>query len=276
VSTIEDDEQDLTRKQRREQARAQRKQLEEAQATSALRRTRLTQLGIVAAIVVAVIVGIVLATGGGGKKGIETTPAGKTPAAVTEVNSLLAGIPQNANALGSPTAPVTMQYFGDLECPGCREFTLGALKPLVENYVRPGKLRIEYRSFQTATKEGETFRTQQSAALAAGRQQKAWYYIELFYHQQGEEGTGYVTESYLRRLAQQVPGLDLPKWNSDRSNPAFATSLASDAQAANNLGFSGTPAFAIFKTGSGPQKFEPESFTDPASYERAIERLAKA
>ena len=42
-----DDEEDLTRKQRREQARAERKALEEAEAAGAARRTRLTQLGIV-------------------------------------------------------------------------------------------------------------------------------------------------------------------------------------------------------------------------------------
>ena len=46
-SGVEDDEADLTRKQRREQARAQRKALEEAEAAGAARRTRLTQLGIV-------------------------------------------------------------------------------------------------------------------------------------------------------------------------------------------------------------------------------------
>jgi hypothetical protein len=35
--------------------------------------------------------------------------------------------------------------------------------------VRPGKLKIEYRSLETATREPETFHTQQLAALAAGK-----------------------------------------------------------------------------------------------------------
>ena len=42
---------DLTRKQRREQARTERKAVEEAEAASAKRRTRLLQLGILAAVV---------------------------------------------------------------------------------------------------------------------------------------------------------------------------------------------------------------------------------
>ena len=275
MSTVQGDDQDLTRKQRRERARAKRRELEQAQAASALRRTRLTQLGIVTVIVIAIIIGIVVATSGGSKSGLRTKPSERS-AVVTAVSSLIGGIPQNGNTLGSPTAPVTLQYFGDLECPVCREFTLGALKPLIENYVRPGKLKVEYRSFETATRERETFSTQQVAALAAGKQQKAWYYIELFYHQQGEENTGYVTESYLQGLAQQVPGLNLAKWASDRSDAELATAVtATDPQAANNFGFSGTPSFAIAKTGTPPKKLEVASFTDPTSFETAIEGLAK-
>ena len=107
---------------------------------------------------------------------------------------------------------MTLQYFGDLQCPICKDFTLGALPTLIQKYVRTGKLKIEYRNLETATREPETFKTQQVAALAAGKQQKMWYYIELFYHEQGEENTEYVTENYLQTLAQQVPGLNLASW----------------------------------------------------------------
>jgi protein-disulfide isomerase len=274
VSTFEGDEQDLTRKQRREQARAQRRELEEAQAASAVRRTRLMQLGIVVAIVIVAVVVILIATGGGGKSGIRK--GGEASALVTEVNGLLGGIPQNGNTLGSPTAPVTLQYFGDLECPVCKEFTEGALRPLIEGYVRPGKLRIEYLSMETATREPETFKNQQVAALAAGRQQKAWYFIELFYRQQGEENSGYVTDSFLQKIAQQVPGLDVSKWSSDRSNTELDRQVEADGHAATSAGFTGTPSFLIGKTGGKLSKLEYASLTDPASFESAIESAAKA
>lgn len=276
MSPVEEDEQDLTRKQRREQARDQRKAIEEAEAASVERRKRLILLGSVAAAVVVIIAVILVATsGGGGKKGIETTPTtgGKTPKVVGEVTALVGGIPQNGNTLGDPKAPVTMQYFGDLECPICRDFTLGALPKLIQKYVRTGKMKIEYRNLETATREPETFKTQQSAALAAGKQKKGWYYIELFYHQQGEEDTGYVTEKYLQTLAQQTPGLNLATWTSDRDSPEFTNTITSDAQAANNAGFNGTPSFLIGKTGSSLTKFEYQSLTDPSSFESAIDKL---
>jgi protein-disulfide isomerase len=275
MSPVEEDEQDLTRKQRREQARDQRKAIEEAEAAGVERRKRLILLGSVAAAVVVIIAVILVATSGGGggtKLPPSHGPVTKAPAVKT-VDALLKEIPQNGNTLGSPKAPVTMQYFGDLECPICKDFTLGALPKLIEKYVRAGKLKIEYRNLETATREPETFKTQQSAALAAGKQQKGWYYIELFYHQQGEEDSGYVTEKYLQTIAQQTPGLNLATWTSDRNAPEFTNTITSDAQAANNAGFNGTPSFLIGKTGGTLTKFEYQSLTDPSSFESAIDKL---
>ncbi|HEX4837619.1 MAG TPA: thioredoxin domain-containing protein [Solirubrobacteraceae bacterium] len=275
MSPVEDPESDLTRKQRREQARAQRKALEEADAAQASQRKRLIQLGGVAAVVVVIIAIILVATGSGGSKSAPAPKSAAANQAAASVTSLLQGIPQNAITLGSPGAPVTIQYFGDLECPICKEFTLGALAPLIQKYVRTGKAKIEYRSMQTATRERETFQTQQVAALAAGKQNLMWHYIELFYHEQGEEGSGYVNESYLQGLAAQVPGLNLSSWSAARNDPAYANQVISDAQAANQNGFTGTPSFLIGKTGKSLQKFEYASLTDPSSFEAAIEKQLK-
>ena len=214
MSQIERDEEDLTRKERREQARAQRKAAEQAAAAGDARRRRLTQLAGAVVVVVVAIVVILIATSGGSKSTpkLEEKPGkvSKTAEeAVAAVKEELGGIPQSGNVLGKPTAPVTLAYFGDLECPICQEFTLGALPKVIEKDVRAGKLRIEYRNLETATREPEVFRNQQSAALAAGKQNLGWYYIELFYHLQGKEDSGYVTESYLQNLAKLTPGLNL-------------------------------------------------------------------
>jgi protein-disulfide isomerase len=268
MAPVDSDEQDLTRKQRREQARAERKAMEEAAVASAARRTRLTQLGVVVAIVVVAIVVILVATGGGSKKGIGNKH--EQNATVAEVTRLIGGIPQSGNTLGSPTAPVTLKYFGDLECPICRDFTLGALPQIIQKYVRAGKVRVEYHSMSTATgnaeKEGAepagTFNDQQIAALAAGKQDKGWYYIETFYHEQGEEASGYVNESFIQGIAKQVPGLNLTQWQTDRSSSALAEGIETDRQLANNEGFEGTPSFLIGKTGGGTEKITELSTAD--------------
>ncbi len=237
---------ELTRKQRRDRSRAERKAAEEAVATDAARRRRLAQLGAVVTVVVLVLVGVVIVTGGGSRSGLG---GGSRLREAAAVSSLLAGTTQRATVLGSPTAPVTMRYFGDLECSACRAFTLGALPEIIHRWVRSGRLKIEYRSLETATREPATFRTQQVAMLAAGRQDKAWNFIELFYHEQGEEGSGYVTESYLQGLAKEIPRFDLAKWMADRRDQRFASQLTADAQAANGSGMTSTPGFLIGKSG---------------------------
>jgi protein-disulfide isomerase len=276
MSPVQSNEEDLTRKQRREQARAQRKELEQAEAARAVRRTRLTQLGIVVGVVVVAIVVVLVATGSGGK--------GKAPAAgskaasqtTAEVSSLVGGIPQSGIVIGNPNAPVTLQYFADLECPICKDFTTGALQSLIPHWVRTGKLKIEYRNLETATREPEVFRSQQAAALAAGKQNKLWQFVETFYREQGEEGSGYVTEQYLQNLAQQVPGLNMSQWAAARNEPALTSQITTDAQIASAQGFTGTPAFLIGKTGGASQKLEYSSLTDPGSFNAAIEKLLKA
>jgi protein-disulfide isomerase len=272
---LEDDEGDLTRKQRREQARGERKALEQAEADRAKRRTRLTQLGIVVAIVVVVIVGIAIAAGGSSKKTV-SVGSHESNATVAEVKTLIDGIPQSGNTLGDPNAPVTLRYYGDLECPICKEFTLQVLPTLIPKYVRTGKLRIEYHSLETATREPEVFKDQQVAAYAAGKQNLAWYFIETFYHEQGEEDSGYVNEKYLQGIAGQVPGLNLTGWSAARSEPTYAGEVEHDAQAANQAGFTGTPSFELGKTGGTLEKFEPGSFTEAGPYEAAIDKLLKS
>jgi protein-disulfide isomerase len=272
-----DSDEELTRKQRREAARAERRALEEAEAASAARRKRLTQLGgVIGAVVVAIVV-VLIATGGGSSGGSGKVETGtKAVPLVNKVEAELAGTTQKGNIIGASTAPVTLVYFGDLQCPICRDFSLGALPKLLQQQVRTGKLRIEYRSLETATREPEVFKIQQVAALAAGKQNKMWQYIELFYNQQGEESSGYVTEKFLQGIAQQIPGLNLAQWTSDRNDTALPNQVATDAQIANNEGFRGTPSFLIGKTGGHLSKFEYTSLTDPSSFNEAIDKLAKA
>ena len=160
---MEGDEADLTRKQRREQARANRKELEEAEAAGAARRKRLTQLGIVAAVVV---VGHRRDPHRHGRRLEDRDPEiaqAKSPTVVSEVDSLVAGIPQHGNVLGNPNAPLTLEYFGDLECPDLQGVHAHDRCPRSSSsWVRSGKLKIEYRSLETATREPEVFRTSRS------------------------------------------------------------------------------------------------------------------
>jgi protein-disulfide isomerase len=138
--------------------------------------------------------------------------------------------------------------FGDLKCPVCKAFAVGAENQLIQNDVRSGKVKLVYRSLCTATCNGPqpgVFNTQQAAAYAAGLQNKAWYYIELFYNLQGDESTSYVTSNYLNGLATKVPGLNYSKWSSDAGSSSMNSAVKSDIALAATKGFSSTPTLLV-------------------------------
>ncbi len=178
-------------------------------------------IGVAASVVAAAVAS---SGSGGGPQGLP--PPGGTAPFVRQ----LAGIPQHGEVLGSPSAPVTLRYYGDLECPFCRAFAVDTLPALIGGDVRSGRLKVQYVSLQTATSDHPTFLTQQAAAYAAGRQGKAWDYIELFYLQQGEEGSGYVTAGFLQAIARQVPGLSFARWQRDRFDPSLAAQVQREQQ----------------------------------------------
>jgi hypothetical protein len=210
-------------------------------------------------IVLAVVASALAATAG-----ILITRQGENPAArrrafdirtEREVSTLLAGIPQEGNTLGRPTAPVTLQMFSDLECLTAKRWVLHLLPAIIQRFVRPGIIKIQYRSLKTDTHNATVFINQQSAAIAAGKQDKMWTFAETFYHEQGREYTPYVTERYLDGIASQVPSLNLTQWHSERAPGTFSTQVVSDDQAARSFGMHDTPGFAIGHTGSKLKDF---------------------
>ena len=110
--------------------------------------------------------------------------------------------------LGRPDAPVTLVEYGDLQCPYCSAWTHEALPVLVDEYVRPGKLRIEFRGMAFIGPESETGLR---AALAAGEQDKLWHVVDLLYRNQGHENSGWLNDETLRLVGSSVPGLDVER-----------------------------------------------------------------
>ena len=140
-----------------------------------------------------------------------------------------------------------------------------------------GKLKIEYRSLETATREPEV--VQDPAGRGAGGRQaeEGWDYIELFYHEQGEEDTGYVTESYLQTLAAAGAGAEPREVDEPTATTRSSTTqITTDAQAANNAGFTGTPSFLIGKTGGTLHEARIQLADRPGAFESAIEKLLKS
>jgi protein-disulfide isomerase len=272
----------LTRKERREQARAERKAIEAAHQAGAQRR-RLLQLGGVVGVVAAIIVIILLSTGGSSSAPkLKPTQTGSSVPHAAEVQARFAGIPQQGIELGNPKAPVTLQEFADLQCPFCRQYTLSVFPTLLSSYVRTGKLRMEFHNFDII---GADSLKASKMAGAAAQQNLLWNFADLFYANQQTENSGYVTDAFLTQIAGGIKGLNVGKALSERFSPAIEGKINNDNQLARvygsqyaNLpvpGFNGTPSFLLYKSGTTPQLFSPTSLTEPSVFETAINKLLK-
>jgi hypothetical protein len=194
----------------------------------------------------------------------------------SQVKQLFTGIPQQGAVLGDKKAPVTLQFFGDLECKEAKQFVLGALPLLMRKWVRKGQLQIVYRAKQEETIWPDIFNHQEVAVFAAGAQDRAWQYLDVFYHEQGIEFTRYAIDHFLQAIATEVPGLDFARWTAERQDPAFTREVKRDGAIVHRRHIHYTPAFLIGPTGGAAEPLLHFSFTETAGFDEAIERLLPA
>lgn len=239
---------------------------EESEVSSGDRRTRLLQFGagavflVVVAVVVLIVVNASSSESGGDVKLEE----------VGTVKSLLNGIPQGKTTLGDPKAPVELIEYGDLQCPVCRQYAEEVLPPVIQGQVREGVAKITFHNFKII---GPQSVPAGAAMLAAGEQGVGWTYLELFYHNQGKENSGYVTDAFMESVAKGAGVKNLSKWNRERNSPSLKKVVEETTSQAQKYGFTGTPSFAI----KGPGSKGTELLGTPGStsaIEEAIEEAA--
>ena len=76
------------------------------------------------------------------------TPVAATAAkpAPSDWSRTVAATPQGGFRMGNPAARVRLVEYGSLACPHCRHFEETGYKPLVQNYVRAGRVSYEFRN----------------------------------------------------------------------------------------------------------------------------------
>ena len=150
----------------------------------------------------------------------------------------------NAPNLGNPEGDVTVVEFFDYNCPYCRSAgqTLQALLAADAN------VRVIYREWPIL---GEDSVIAARAALAAREQGK----YEAF-HWALMNGEGRVTEAIIFKVARDL-GMDVAKLEADMVSPAVEAHIALSNALAQQLGFTGTPAFIVGdKTAPGMLSFD--------------------
>jgi protein-disulfide isomerase len=232
-------------------------------------RTRAYQLGalLVSTAAIAAVLIAVLSSGGS-----PHLVPGKPVPGERETLALLAGIPQRGIALGNPNAPAVLVEFGDLQCPACAEFATGALPSVIDRYVRGGRLLLEFRALDFI---GPDSRRAATMAVALSEQDRMWQFLELAYRNQGLENSGFVTDTYLRALADAIPGADPARALAARSSPQLLAQLDEARALARRARVTATPSFELSRAGGPLKRFSPSGL-DAAPFERALDAALAA
>jgi protein-disulfide isomerase len=235
-----------SREEQKAQARAERAARERAQAQAQRRRKRLLQLGSVVAVALIVVAVLVLVSQG--SKPEPNASSGVTVAGVSDSRAMLRGIAQDGSSLGDQNAALVLTEFADLQCPFCRDYALDVLPQIIQRYVRTGRLRLELRLQRFIGPDSDVAAR---AAQAAATRDRMWNFVDLVYRNQGEENSGYITDSYLARIATAagVPAKLVLQGSTAASMAKPLIVAEAEAQAA---GLTSTPSFLIGrKAGQG-------------------------
>jgi protein-disulfide isomerase len=201
-----------------------------------------------AAVVVVLVVASLLLRGG-------STSAESSRTTPSDVSKLLDGIPQDRAVLGSPGAKVTLIQFEDLQCPICKRYQGEGFPGIVDEYVRPGKVKIRFVGLAFI---GPDSKKALLNVVAAGSQGKLFQLADALYANQGAENSGWVTDDLVQRLATGL-GLDYAKLKKDADGPAALQQVNAMAAEAQQRQVPGTPWFYVQIGNQEPYEVRPSS-----------------
>jgi protein-disulfide isomerase len=236
--------QQQTRRERREAARATRVEAEQRAAADARRRRRLTQLG--GALVLAAIVVVVAIVVSSHNASPGAPKPGEKAAGGDLARQEFAGIPQQGSVLGNQNAAHTLVEYGDLVCPACKAYSDQIIPTVIQDYVRTGKLRLEFQPFQFVRPYSQLAA---QYAWAAAAQNKMFQFSKVWYTNQGDESVNYVNDAFARKIAAAVPGLDADKLIADSRSAKAKQQADAARQSFDARGLNQTPSFVGGTTG---------------------------
>ncbi|PWI43464.1 thioredoxin domain-containing protein [Streptomyces sp. ICBB 8177] len=214
----------MQQERERERARAKRK------------RAALVGGSIVAVLVVAAVIGVVVANSKSGSSG---GPVAAPPGA-TGKNDL-------AIPVGAANAPSTLTVYEDFRCPACDAFEK-TYRTTVHQLMDSGRLRGEYHLVRLIDGNlGGTgsLNAGNAAACAQAEGRFRAYHDVLYDNQPNEEDDKFADKSYLIQLAGKVPGLKTPAFTSCVDKGTYNAWVNRSNADFNSAGYGSTPTILL-------------------------------
>src|SRR5213082_3157950 len=146
---------------------------------------------------------------------------------------------ESAHIRGNPDAPVTLEEYGDFQCPPCGMFAtfVGQLEKEYDS-----RLRVVFRNFPLGVHEHA--REAALAAEAAGLQDKFWEMHDTLYREQETWSKAPNARELFESYAGTI-GLNVDQFKKDMDSDKVRERIDSDRALADSLGIKVTPTLFI-------------------------------
>jgi protein-disulfide isomerase len=161
----------------------------------------------------------------------------------TSSNNVGANTPPGAkppHLRGDPNAPITLEEFGDFQCPSCGLF-YGELKKTEQEF--GPRLQVIFREYPLQTKHPNAVAAAH-AAEAAGMQNRFWEMHDKLYETQKTWEETKDAKATFVDFAKQL-GLDSARFTRDFDSAAVDDRITQDGIRAHALGVNGTPTVFV-------------------------------
>jgi protein-disulfide isomerase len=151
---------------------------------------------------------------------------------------------------GERDAAVTLEEFGDFQCPPCAMISQH-LDELERDY--HGRLRLVFRNFPLVANHAHAAEAAY-AAEAAGRQDRFWQMHDLLYKEQANWSIAADVPALFNSYAQML-GLDVDRFKADMQSPAVRETVEADRRDGAARGVKSTPTIFINNVVLAPASF---------------------
>ena len=159
---------------------------------------------------------------------------------------------ESAHIRGNPNAPVTLEEFGDFECPSCKNLAT-FLDQVVKEY-NP-RVRLIFRNYPLSMHPFA--RDAALAAEAAALQGRYWEMHDILYREQPVWSSSNDARTLFISYAETL-GLDLHQFKRDMESSRVSERIESDQARAKSLRVQTAPSLFIDKHEMGPNDRNPE------------------
>jgi len=144
--------------------------------------------------------------------------------------------------LGDSAASVWFVMASDFQCPYCKRWHDAAFQPIVQNYVRTGKIRMAYLNFPLGMHRNAVPASE--AAMCASAQGKFWPMHDALFADQEKWGELPNPMASFDAMATRI-GAVMPAWRDCMSKHSTMNLVAADRDRVRGAGVASTPTFFV-------------------------------